>query len=73
MVFVWMRKKIQNIMDWIAPSSVRDVQCFLGFANFYRIFIKDYSKIIAPLTCFTGKDKFVWNEKAKEAFEALNP
>jgi hypothetical protein len=43
----------------------------LGFANFYRIFIKDYSKIVAPLTRLTGKDKFVWDEKAEEAFETL--
>jgi hypothetical protein len=64
-------KKIQTIVDWIAPSSVRDVQCFLGFANFYGIFIKDYSKIVAPLTCLTRKDKFVWDEKAEEVFAAL--
>jgi hypothetical protein len=31
----------------------------LGFANFYKIFIKDYFKIAVPLTCLTGKDKFV--------------
>jgi hypothetical protein len=31
----------------------------LGFANFYRIFIKDYFKKIVPLTCLTRKDKFV--------------
>jgi hypothetical protein len=43
----------------------------LDFANFYRIFIKDYSKISTLLTCFIEKDKFVWNEKAEEAFEAL--
>ena len=47
------------------------MQCFLGFANFYRIFIKDYSKISAPLTHLTGKDKFVWDEKVEEAFEVL--
>jgi hypothetical protein len=35
-------------------SIVRDVQCFLGFANFYRIFIKDYSKIVALLTRLIG-------------------
>jgi hypothetical protein len=52
-------KKIQTILDWIAPSSIRDVQYFLDFANFYRIFIKDYSKIAAPLTCLTRKDKFI--------------
>jgi hypothetical protein len=66
-------KKIQTIVDWIALSSVQDVQCFLGFANFYRIFIKDYSKLTVPLTRFTEKDKFVWDEKAEEAFEILNP
>ena len=64
-------KKKQTIVDWIAPSSVQDVQCFLDFVNFYKIFIKDYSKIAAPLIRLTRKDKFVWNEKAKEAFEAL--
>jgi hypothetical protein len=43
----------------------------LGFANFYRIFIKDYSKIATPLTRLTGKDKFVWDKKVEEAFETL--
>jgi hypothetical protein len=43
----------------------------LGFTNFYRIFIKDYSKIAAPLTRLIGKDKFVWDEKAEEAFQTL--
>jgi hypothetical protein len=52
-------KKIQTIINWITPFSVWDVQCFLGFSNFYWIFIKDYSKIAVPLTCFTRKDKFV--------------
>jgi hypothetical protein len=47
------------------------VQCLLGFANFYRIFIKDYSKIPVPLTRLIRKDKFVWDEKAKEAFETF--
>jgi hypothetical protein len=47
-------KKIQTIVEWIVLSFVRDVQCFLGFANFYRIFIKDYSKIVALLTRLIG-------------------
>jgi hypothetical protein len=64
-------KKIQTIVDWIAPSSVWDMQCFLGFANFYRIFIKDYSKITVPLTRLTRKDKFVWDEKVEKTFETL--
>ena len=47
------------------------MQCFLDFVHFYKIFIKDYSKIAIPLTCITRKNKFVWDEKAKEAFERL--
>ena len=50
-------KKVQTIIDWITPSTICDVQCFLGFANFYRIFIKHYFKI-APLINLTYKDKF---------------
>jgi hypothetical protein len=45
--------------------SVKDVQRFLGFANFYRWFIKGYSKIITPLPTLTCKDKpFLWNPTA---------
>ena len=43
------RAKVQTILDLQTPLSVRDVQCFLGFANFYRKLIKDYSKIVLPL------------------------
>jgi hypothetical protein len=50
-------KKIQTIMKWRKPKTVRDVQCFLGFANFYWLFIQDYSKIAASLTRLTYKDK----------------
>ena len=64
-------KKIQTIVDWIVPSSILEVQYFLGFANFYKIFVKHYFKIVAPLTYLTGKDKFVWDEKVEEAFEML--
>jgi hypothetical protein len=62
---------IQIVVDWITPSSVCDMQCFLDFVNFYRILIKYYSKIAALLTCLIGKDKFIWNNKAEEAFETL--
>ena len=64
-------KKIQTVLEWKKPTTVRDVQCFLGFANFYRIFIKDYSKIAAPLTRLTCKDKLEWSTEADQAFEIL--
>jgi hypothetical protein len=50
-------KKIQTIMEWMKPKTVQDFQCFLGFTNFYRLLIQDYSKIIASLTRLTCKDK----------------
>lgn len=65
------QKKIQTIIEWNQPSSIKDVQCFLGFAKFYRIFIKEYSKIAVPLTRFIGKENFVWDDKAEEAFKRL--
>ena len=64
-------KKVQTIVEWVKPSSVRDVQCFLGFANLYRIFVKDYSKIVTPLTRLTGKNKFIWTPEAGRAFQIL--
>jgi hypothetical protein len=57
-------KKIQAVTDWLTPKTVRDMQCFLGFANFYRIFIKNYSQVAAPLTRLTYKDKLEWGPEA---------
>ena len=34
-------KKIEAVISWKRPSTIRDIQCFLGFANFYRIFIQN--------------------------------
>ncbi|GGS29426.1 hypothetical protein GCM10010252_78210 [Streptomyces aureoverticillatus] len=50
-------KKVETIMSWEVPKTVKDVQCFLDFANFYRIFIKNYSQVTAPLTRLTNKNK----------------
>jgi hypothetical protein len=64
-------KKVQAVTEWALPKTVRDVQCFLGFANFYRIFIKNYSQVAAPLTRLTCKDKLEWGPAAQKAFEDL--
>ena len=64
-------KKVEAIVSWEAPKTVRDVQCFLGFANFYRIFIKNYSRVAAPLTRLTCKDKLEWGPQAEKAFQDL--
>ena len=42
--------KREKVRNWPMPSKVKDVQEFLGFANFYRRFIKDFAKVVVPLT-----------------------
>lgn len=46
-------RRVATIQEWPEPKSFKDVQVFLGFANFYRRFIRHYSKIVAPLTALT--------------------
>ena len=48
--------KVKIIQDWPEPKNVKDIQSFLGFANFYRRYIHNYSNIVVPLTCLTRKD-----------------
>ena len=65
-------KKVAKIRDWTAPKTVKNVQEFLGFANFYRRFIDGYSETCLPLTELTKGDKiFEWREEHQKAFEEL--
>ena len=42
-------EKVSAVHNWEIPKTIQDVQCFLGFSNFYRRFIKGYSRICRPL------------------------
>jgi hypothetical protein len=65
-------RKVQTIVDWATLAFVQDVQCFLGFANFYQCFITHYSLIMAPFTWLTRKDQpFLWGVEAKNVFQSL--
>jgi len=64
--------KVDAIKSWPTPKSVLDIQVFLGLANFYRRFIKGFSKIIAPITRLLKKDvQFGWDKSANNAFKTL--
>jgi len=47
--------KVQEVLDWKAPTSVHEVQSFLGLAGYYRCFIPDFSKIAKPMTNYFKK------------------
>ena len=65
-------EKVRAIRAWKAPLNLKDVQGFLGFANFYRRFVRGYSSIVRPLVELTRKDvKFQWNEECDLAFNCL--
>ena len=54
------------------PKSMKDVQKFLGLANYYRRFVKDFAIIAKPLYKTTRKDKkWNWGERQQKAFEEL--
>ena len=64
--------KVQVIQDWPTPRKVKDVQSFLGFTNFYRRFIANYSDMSVPLNRLTCKGvKWVWSPTCQEAFKLL--
>jgi transposase InsO family protein len=64
--------KMKVVADWPTPRNVKEVQSFLGFANFYRRFIRGYSEIAKPLTNLTKKDiAFKMLEEEHNAFQRL--
>jgi hypothetical protein len=64
--------KVQGVLDWPTPQKVKDVQAFLGFANFYQQFVENFSEAAHPLTQLTRKDlEWEWTKEAEEAFNKI--
>ena len=65
-------KKVEDIQAWNTPQSVKEVQSFMGCANFYRRFIEGFSKIAKALTDLTKKSvQWYWTAACNTAFEYL--
>jgi hypothetical protein len=63
---------VHTIVDWAAPTSIRNVQCFLEFTNFYRHFITQYSSIVTPFTQLIRKDQPIsWGIEVSNVFQSL--
>ena len=60
-------KKIEVVAERPRPTTVTEVRSFLGLTGYYRRFVKDFSKIAAPLTRLTQKNvKFIWTDRCEE-------
>jgi hypothetical protein len=64
--------KVQDVLSWKAPTSVSDIQSFLGLAGYYRRFIEGFSKISKPMTELLEKDKqFKWMPACEASFQEM--
>lgn len=69
---LYMQKRIMDaILDWPTPTSVNDVGQFIGLANFYRRYIKEYSKLLQAISDLLRNKAFKWTEPQEKAFENI--
>lgn len=66
-------KKIKAVREWPKPSSISNLRGFLGLANFYRKYVKDFSKIASPMSELLKKGHSImdWTQEQDHAFETL--
>ncbi|CAI7757505.1 unnamed protein product [Closterium sp. NIES-53] len=65
-------KKIEAVHTWKTPENVKELQQFLGFANYYNRFVPQYAKIATPLTNLLKKNTpFKWEDVHQQAMEQL--
>jgi len=50
------KEKVEGVLSWPTPKNIKDVRKFLGLANYYRRFIKDFTKVARPMNMLTRKD-----------------
>ena len=66
------KKKVDRVLSWLAPKNIKEVQKFLGLTNYYRQFIKDFTRIAALLHQLVRKEE-KWRQKREqvETFKRL--
>jgi len=65
-------EKVDEVLSWSEPKNVKDIRKFLGLANYYKRFIKDFAWIARLMNMLTRKDeKWVWEENQQKAFDKL--
>ena len=51
------KKKMEGVLNWLVPQNIKEVQKFLGLANYYRRFIKDFARLAALLHALVRKEQ----------------
>ena len=63
--------KVQAVLEWKAPTNVKEIRSFLGMAGYYRRFIEGFSRIAGPMTKLLRKNTpFEWTDKCEEVFRS---
>ena len=66
------KEKVKGVLEWPTPKCVKDVQKFLGLANYYHWFIEGFATVARPLHDLVKKDKkWDWTERQERAFQEL--
>lgn len=65
------QEKIQAVIEWPIPKTLKQFRGFLGLTGYYRRFILNYGSIARPLTSLLKKNSFIWDHKAPASFEKL--
>jgi hypothetical protein len=64
--------KVEDVLNWMPPTTILEIWSFLGLAGYYRRFMKDFSKIAKPMTKLLEKNKaFEWTQECQASFEEL--
>lgn len=63
--------KIQAMVDWPFPKTLKSLRGLLGLRGYYSKFIKGYGSIVAPLIAMLKKNSFCWDDSARQAFHDL--
>jgi len=66
------KEKVEGVLSWPAPRNIKEVQKFLGLANYYRRFIENFARIAALLHMLVRKEqKWKWEREQEEVFKKL--
>ena len=69
---VKVKVKVNGVLSWPEPKNVKDIRKFLGLANYYRRFIKNFAQVARPMNVLMRKDaKWQWGQEQQKAFDKL--